>query len=239
MSLRVRPHTDDGQPPSGPGGYTDDQATAQRKPATGSALRICAAQPYSPFTRMPTQSLKPVETARHRGPVFRRETICAERCDPFDRWALADTPEAARCLIAPFVTRQIANTYNTFASAMEQALTLLILVVGAWTVMTEPAFTVGMLVAFQMFAGKLSQPVLRIVGLWTQFQQASLAVKRLGDVMNAPTEPYTLQPQRQGQGRGLIEIEGLGFRYGPDRPMLYKNLNLRIEPGQAIAIMGP
>ena len=77
------------------------------------------------------------------------------------------------------------------------------------------------------------------MGLWTQFQQASLAVKRLGDVMNAPTEPYTLQPQRQGQGRGLIEIEGLGFRYGPDRPMLYKNLNLRIEPGQAIAIMGP
>jgi len=145
----------------------------------------------------------------------------------------------ATYLASGFRTKQIANTYNTFASAMEQALTLLILVVGAWTVMTEPAFTVGMLVAFQMFAGKLSQPVLRIVGLWTQFQQASLAVKRLGDVMNAPTEPYTLQPQRHGQGKGLIEIEGLAFRYGPDRPLLYQNLNLRIEPGQAIAIMGP
>ena len=44
----------------------------------------------------------------------------------------------------------------------------LILVVGAWTVMTEPAFTLGMLLALQMFAGKLSQPVLNIkrAGIW-------------------------------------------------------------------------
>jgi ABC-type bacteriocin/lantibiotic exporter with double-glycine peptidase domain len=40
--------------------------------------------------------------------------------------------------------------------------------------LTEPTFTVGTLVAFQIFAGKLSQPVMRIVGLWTRFQQAKL-----------------------------------------------------------------
>jgi subfamily B ATP-binding cassette protein HlyB/CyaB len=105
--------------------------------------------------------------------------------------------------------------------------------------MTDARFTVGMLVAFQMFAGKLSQPVLRIVGLWTQFQQASLSVKRLGDVMNAPIEPYSLTPQRQNDGKGLLEIEGLGFRYGEDRPMLYSGLDLRLEPGHTVAIMGP
>jgi subfamily B ATP-binding cassette protein HlyB/CyaB len=105
--------------------------------------------------------------------------------------------------------------------------------------MTDARFTVGMLVAFQMFAGKLSQPVLRIVGLWTQFQQASLSVKRLGDVMNAPVEPYSLTPQRQNDGKGFLEIEGLGFRYGEDRPMLYSGLDLRLEPGHTVAIMGP
>ncbi|TWO67800.1 peptidase domain-containing ABC transporter [Caenimonas sedimenti] len=145
----------------------------------------------------------------------------------------------ATFLASGFRTKQIGNTYNTFAQAMEQALTLLILIVGAWTVMTDPRFTVGMLVAFQMFAGKLSQPVLRIVGLWTQFQQASLSVKRLGDVMNAPVEPYSLMPQRQNDGKGLLEIEGLGFRYGEDRPMLYSRLDLRLEPGHTVAIMGP
>ena len=59
-------------------------------------------------------------------------------------------------------------------------MTLLILVVGAYTVMNGTEFTIGMLVAFQMFSGKLSQPVMRLVGLWQQFQQASLSVKRLG-----------------------------------------------------------
>lgn len=145
----------------------------------------------------------------------------------------------ASYLASGFRTRQIANTYNTFANAVEQALTLLVLVVGAWTVMNEPEFTIGMLIAFQMFAGKMSQPVLRIVGLWTQFQQASLAVKRLGDVMNAPVEPYTVSPQRQSSGSGLLEITGLGFRYGEDRPMLYAGLELTLQPGQTVAIMGP
>ena len=145
----------------------------------------------------------------------------------------------ASLLASSFKTKQTANSYNTFATSMEQVMTLAILIMGAYTVMTVPSFTVGMLVAFQMFAGKLSQPVLRIVGLWTQFQQASLSVQRLGDVMNAPTEPYSLTPQRAGEGAGHISIIGLGFRYGEDRPLLYTDLNLNVSPGQTMAIMGP
>lgn len=150
----------------------------------------------------------------------------------------------ASFLQSGFRTKQIGNTYNVVASTLEQLMTLLILVVGAWTVMHPPAdgkgvFTIGMLVAFQMFAGKLSQPVMRLVGLWQQFQQARLAVDRLGDLMNAPAEPYSLQPSRQVQGEGRIEIEGLAFRYGEDRPWLYQDLTLTIEPGKAVALMGP
>jgi subfamily B ATP-binding cassette protein HlyB/CyaB len=145
----------------------------------------------------------------------------------------------ATFLQSGFKTKQIGNTYNVFASTMDQLQMLLILMVGAYIVMTEPSFTIGMLIAFQMFAGKLSQPVLRIVGLWTQFQQAKLSVERLGDVMNAPAEPYSLLPKRQGTGGGRIEVQELAFRYAEDRPLLYENLNLSIEPGKAVAIMGP
>ncbi len=149
----------------------------------------------------------------------------------------------ATLLSSSFKTKQVANTYNTFATSMELVMTLSILIVGAYLVMTpEPGaavFTVGMLVAFQMFAGKLSQPVLRIVGLWTQFQQASLSVQRLGDVMNAPAEPYSLTPKRAHDGQGKIEIEGLAFRYSEQHPLLYRNLQLHIRPGSTLAIMGP
>lgn len=112
----------------------------------------------------------------------------------------------AAFLQSGFHTKQVGNTYNVVANTVEQLMTLGVLMLGAWTVMTEPSFTIGMLVAFQMFSGKLSQPVLRIVGLWTQFQRARLAVDRLGDLMNVPTEPHTATPRRgdQAKARGRI-----------------------------------
>jgi subfamily B ATP-binding cassette protein HlyB/CyaB len=142
-------------------------------------------------------------------------------------------------LRAGFAVRQIGNSYNVAANGLEQLMTLLILVLGAWQVMHSSDFTVGMLVAFQMFASRLSQPMLRLVGLWQQFQQANLSVARLGDVMNAPAEPYSLVPTRRGQGQGRIEIEALAFRYSEQLPYLYQDFNLTVQPGQVMAIMGP
>jgi len=145
----------------------------------------------------------------------------------------------AEYLRSGFSVRQIANTYNVLANGLEQAMGLVILVVGATFVMTGTTFTIGMLVAFQMFASRVSQPMLRLVGLWQQFQQASLSVARLGDIMNAPAEPYSTQPGRTRTGRGLIEIENLIFKYADNLPPLLGGLNLRIEPGRVVAIMGP
>ena len=95
-------------------------------------------------------------------------------------------------------------------------------IIGAYTVMDGTDFTIGMLVAFQMFAGRVSQPMLRLVGLWQQFQQANLSVLRLGDIMNVPAEPYSILPSRLREGKGRIEIEGLSFRYGENLPYLYQ-----------------
>ncbi|MGA7178060.1 MAG: peptidase domain-containing ABC transporter [Thiobacillaceae bacterium] len=145
----------------------------------------------------------------------------------------------AEYLRSGFDVRQVANTYNVVANALEQTMTLLILVMGAWIVMHRVDFTIGMLVAFQMFAARVSQPMLRLVGLWQQFQQASLSVSRLGDIMNAPAEPYSILPSRVREGRGRIEIEDLSFRYADALPFLYQHFHLKVEPGRVVAIMGP
>jgi subfamily B ATP-binding cassette protein HlyB/CyaB len=144
----------------------------------------------------------------------------------------------AAYLRSGFDVRQIANTYNVVAGSIEQSMTLMILVVGAWLAMTGTDFTIGMLVAFQMFASRVSQPLLRLVGLWQQFQQASLSVARLGDVMNVPAEQYSLTPSRARQSLGRIEIENLSFRYSEQSPYLYERLNLTIAPGKIVALMG-
>ena len=88
----------------------------------------------------------------------------------------------ASYLKAGFSARQLSNGINVLANAVEQGMTLCILVFGALLVMDNVGFTIGMLVAFQMFASRLSQPLLRLVRLWQDFQQAAIAVKRLGDI---------------------------------------------------------
>jgi subfamily B ATP-binding cassette protein HlyB/CyaB len=142
-------------------------------------------------------------------------------------------------LAAGFSTKQVGNTYNVVANGVEQVMTLSILVVGALLVMKNEGFTIGMLVAFQMFASRMSQPMLRLVGLWQEFQQANIAVKRLGDILDMPQEPHTLTPAREAGGSGQIELADLGFRYSEQHPWLYRNLGLAFKPGRLTVLMGP
>jgi len=144
----------------------------------------------------------------------------------------------ASYLSAGFATRQVSNTYNVIANALEQVMALAILCAGALLVMQNTGFTIGMLVAFQMFAGRLSQPMLRLSGLWQEFQQASIAVERLGDVMDAPTEPYAIQTTRTPDTAGRVEIAELAFRYGSGHPWLFRNLTLALKPGQLTVLTG-
>ena len=141
-------------------------------------------------------------------------------------------------LAASFDTRSLANTYNVVVHALEQLMTLAILVAGALLVMRNDGFTIGMLVAFQMFAARMAQPMLRIAGLWQEFQQASIAVRRLGDIMNAPVEPYSLAPSRSPGAAGAIELQGVAFRYSERHPYLFRNVSIAIKPGELVLVSG-
>jgi subfamily B ATP-binding cassette protein HlyB/CyaB len=142
-------------------------------------------------------------------------------------------------LAAGYSTRQLANTYSVVANAIEQAMTVAILVAGALLVMRADGFTIGMLVAFQMFAARMAQPMLRIAGLWSEFQQASIAVKRLGDIMDVAPEPHAVVPTRAPGSGAAIELRGVSFRYGERHPHVFRNLSLAIEPGKLVVITGP
>ena len=124
------------------------------------------------------------------------ETVKSLQFEPCSSAATGIT--SPRTSPSTFATRSLANSYNVVANALEQVMTIAILVVGALLVMRNDGFTIGMLVAFQMFAGRMAQPMLRIAGLWQEFQQANIAVKRLGDIMDAPTEPYSLRADARG-----------------------------------------
>jgi subfamily B ATP-binding cassette protein HlyB/CyaB len=102
------------------------------------------------------------------------------------------------------------------------------------------SLTVGELVAFNILAGRVSQPVLRLAQIWQDFHQARLSVERLGDILNTAPEPR-FNPARAALPaiRGDIVLDHVMFRYRIDGPQVLHDVSLSVAAGQVIGIVGP
>lgn len=143
--------------------------------------------------------------------------------------------------LAAYVTSSFrAGAVGTLAHAGVGLIGKLVTVATLWLgarLVLEQQLTVGQLVAFNMLAGHVAQPVMRLARLWTDFQQVGISMQRLGDILNAPTEAAgnrTMMPTLGGD----IRFEQVFFRYGPDGPDVLKNVTLAIAPGEVIGIVG-
>ena len=116
--------------------------------------------------------------------------------------------------------------------------TAALLLFGAKAVI-DGELSVGELVAFNMIAGQVAQPVLRLSQLWQDFQQVQVSVERLGDILNSPEEPTPALRAQLPPPRGKVEFRNVSFRYRPDAPQVLKQISLRIAPGKVIGIVGP
>ena len=103
--------------------------------------------------------------------------------------------------------------------------------------MIDNKMTVGELVAFNMLAGQISSPILRLAQLWNDFQQVGISMSRLGDILNARTE-IAGQKTRLPRLAGSIEFDQVNFRYRSDAPDVIRGVSLKIEPGEVIGIVG-
>lgn len=139
---------------------------------------------------------------------------------------------------AGFMAGNLGNIANQIAGFINKVTTVLILWLGATAVM-QGTLSIGQLIAFNMIAGRVSEPILRLVHLWQDFQQAGISLQRLGDILNSPTEPgYNPGRAALPQLSGKVEFDHVTFRYTPDRPEVLKNICLNIAPGEVIGIVG-
>jgi ATP-binding cassette, subfamily B, bacterial HlyB/CyaB len=100
--------------------------------------------------------------------------------------------------------------------------------------------SVGELVAFNILAGRVSAPVLRLTQIWQDFHQARLSVARLGDILNTTPEPiYTPGQTALPTIRGEVAFEHVTFRYRIDGPEVLRDVDFRIPAGQIVGIVGP
>lgn len=117
--------------------------------------------------------------------------------------------------------------------------TALILYVGARLVIGGD-LSVGELVAFNMLAGRVAEPVLRLAGLWQQFQEARVGVDRLGDVLNAPAEAqFSATRAALPPVKGAVAFDDVTFRYRPGGREVLRHVSLDVKPGEVLGIVGP
>ena len=99
--------------------------------------------------------------------------------------------------------------------------------------------TVGALTSFLNYANQYTKPFNEISGVVTELQNALACCGRVFELMEAP--PQTKEPEQPKQPdtiAGTVEIRNLRFSYTPDKPLI-ENFNLRVQPGQRVAIVGP
>jgi len=165
------------------------------------------------------------------------ETLKAMAVEP--QMQLRWEEQLAGYVAASFRVLRLGNTASNLVQLVNKLVTAGILYYGAKLVIAGQ-LSVGELVAFNILAGRVSAPVLRLAQVWQDFHQARLSVARLGDILNTPAEP-TFNPARAvlPPVRGEIVFEHVTFRYRVDGSEVLHDISFKILPNQTVGMVGP
>jgi ATP-binding cassette subfamily B protein len=147
----------------------------------------------------------------------------------------------AKALDAQYKAQTFHIGVGLVSQLLNAATTIAILWTGASLVLAHE-LTIGQLIAFNALMGSVLAPLMGLVGLWNQLNDAGVAMERLGDVLDMEPEQKpedmpsrVVLPDLQGE----IRLENMYFRYGDgDTPYVLENINLDIRPGELVAIVG-
>ena len=142
---------------------------------------------------------------------------------------------AAYAITRYFRVAKISLTARTISQLLEKFMFICVIWIGAMSVF-DGEITVGALIAFQMLSGRVTAPLVRIVGLVHEYQQTALSVRMLGVVMNTPME--SVGGSLQHKLRGELSLENIKFQYTADGPVVINNFNLHISPGMTVGLVG-
>ena len=134
------------------------------------------------------------------------------------------------------VTSTAAGSASQF---LEQLSGLMVLWVGA-TLVLKGQMTLGQLIAFRILASYVTNPLLRMANLWQNFQETSLSLERLADIVDQPQELEITGEQKPPIPPivGGVEYQGVNFRFGEQGKLNLSNINFKISQGSFIGVVG-
>ena len=143
----------------------------------------------------------------------------------------------ARYVNSGFHLSNLSNILGGVSGALQKLMTIAMLYMGV-TLVLEGKLSVGQLIAFQMFAGQFTGPILRLVNLWNEFQQTLLSVDRLGDILNTPTEQTNDKAITLPSIQGSVNFDKIVFSYAPDSPAVLGGISAEIPMGSSVGLVG-
>ena len=160
-------------------------------------------------------------------------TVKALAIEPMQRRAWDQ--RSANALTQHFRVGQISIAGNAITDFLGKLLPVVIIVIGAQDVFDQ-TLSVGALIAFQMLSGRVSSPLIALVGLVNEYQETALSVRMLGEVMNRAPEGRSggLRPDL----RGNITFDNVVFRYPGAQNNALDRASFQIKEGSVIGIVG-
>ena len=157
--------------------------------------------------------------------AFDREQQTAARFDEINR-------ELEGVSLRATFFSSLTNPTTRFMYAVIYAV---VAVIGCFSAVAG-GITVGGLSAFLSYTNQYTKPFNEITAVITELQNAFASAARIFDLLDTPAiqEPTAQLPE----ARGAVEFENVAFSYHPEKPLL-RDINLKIQPGQRIAIVGP
>ena len=163
------------------------------------------------------------------------QTVKASALEP--QMARKWDEQLAAYVSASFRTQTLAQYGNEGINLIGKLVNAATLWWGAHLVM-QGDLSVGQFIAFNMFAGRVAQPIMRIAQMWTDFQQTGISMARLGDVLNTRTELRSQSAGAMPRVRGDVTLENVTFRYRPDAQPVLHGVDLSVTAGEVIGIVG-
>lgn len=165
------------------------------------------------------------------------QTVKAQNLELRSRWNWQNL--YSRYIAAGFKTVVTSTTAGSLSNFLNQLSSLLLLWVGAALVL-KGELTLGQLIAFRIIAGYVTNPLLRLIQLWQNFQETALSLERLSDILDTPQEID--QGNRNNIPMpaiaGTVRYDNVCFRFEKSPNRQLNNICLELPAGQFIGVVG-
>jgi len=165
------------------------------------------------------------------------QTVKAQNIELKSRWEWSS--RYAKYITASFKTIITGTTAGTISAFLNQVGNLAQLWVGAYLVLGNE-ITLGQLIAFRIISGNVTGSLLRFVSVWQSFQEVSMSIDMLKDVVDTPTE--TSEEDRSNIPlpaiQGDVRYEEVSFRFLESGSLQLANVNLEFPAGSFVGIVG-